>query len=106
MQKLSIQKVGVGSLGKLFGTVNGIIGLAIGLVSSIVATVGVISNNNYSVLTDIFSAIGIVLVGVVVYPLVLFALGWVYGAIAALVINLFVGASGGLEVEVEELKSR
>jgi CHASE2 domain-containing sensor protein len=106
MQRLLVQKVGVSSLGKLFGSVNGIVGLAIGLISSIVTTVSVISNNNYSVLTDIFAAVGIVLLGVVVYPLVLFAVGWLYGAIVALVINLFVGVSGGIELEVEEVKSR
>lgn len=104
MKKLLVQKVGVGSLGKLFGVVNAIIGLIVGTVSAIVSTVSVISNNNYGVITDIFVAIGITLFGVVVYPLVLFAFGWLYGAIVALVINLFVGVSGGLELEVEETK--
>ena len=106
MNKILLQKVGVSSLGKLFGTVNAIIGVIIGTVSAIVTTVSVVANNDYGVLTDVFVAIGITLVGVVVYPLVLFAMGWLYGAVVALVVNLVVGASGGLELEVEDVKSR
>jgi hypothetical protein len=104
MQKVLVQKVGVSSLGKLFGTVNAIIGVVIGTISAIVSTVSVIANNNYGVLTDIFVSIGIVLLGVVVYPLVLFVVGWLYGAIVALVVNLVVGVSGGLEIEMQEVK--
>ena len=103
-KKISITKVGVGSLGKLVGTVNAIVALAIGIVASIVTTVGVISNNDYSILVDILTSIGIVLIGVIVYPLIGLMFGWLYGALIAVIWNAVLGVSGGLDITTEEVK--
>lgn len=102
-KQIRITEVGISSLGKLVGTVNAIVALAVGVVASIVTTVGVISNNNYSTLTDILVSIGIVLVGVIVYPLLAFLVGWVYGALIAFVWNVILGVSGGLKIMTEEV---
>lgn len=100
--KFSIIKVGVGSLGKLVGTVNAIVALAIGVIGSIVSTVGVISNNDYNLFVDILVAIGITLMGIVVYPLIGFVFGWLYGALIAIIWNAVLGVSGGLDITAVE----
>ena len=100
-ESVVIRKVGISSLGKLVGTVQAIVGLAIGIVGSIIGTVSVVSSSNESVLMNIFYAIGIMLVGIVVYPLIAFLIGWLYGALVAVVLNVVVGISGGIELSVD-----
>lgn len=104
MKRVGITRVGVGSLAKLVGIVNAIIALILGLIGSIVSTVGVISNNNFSVFGDIFAALGIALFGLVVYPIIWFAFGWLYGALIAVIWNAVLSVSGGLEIETVEVK--
>ena len=41
---------------------------------------------------------------IIVYPLVMFLLGWIQGAIMAVVFNVVVAGSGGLDLEVAESK--
>jgi cell division protein FtsX len=104
VKNVTITKVGVGSLGKLLGAANAIISLIIGIIAAVVSTISVIANNNYSVLQDVFVALGIVFGYVLVLPLVAFAIGWLYGAIIALVWNVFLGASQGLDIEITDRK--
>jgi hypothetical protein len=104
MKKMSIQEVGVASLGKLIGTVHAAIGIVVGSIMGVVTAVGVISNNDYSVIADLLVAVGIMLAGVVIYPALLFIGGWLYGALIALIFNLVLGASGGLELKVQDVK--
>lgn len=101
-RSIIVQKTGVSSIGRLIGTVNLIIGLAIGILGSIVAIVNYIAYNSNGILMDIFASIGILLVGVVVYPLFLFALGWLYGALVAFIFNVVIGVSGGVELTVAD----
>lgn len=102
MKRVNITRIEVGSLAKLVGIVNAIVALALGIISAIVATVGVVSNNDYSILSDVLIAIGIALFGLVIYPLIFFAFGWLYGALIAIIWNAVLGVSGGLQIETEE----
>ena len=104
MKKISVLRIGVGSLAKLVGIVNAIIAIAIGVIGAIVTTVGVISNNNFSVLGDIFAALGIAVVSLIVYPIIWFAFGRLYGALIAVIWNAVLGVSGGLQITTEEVK--
>lgn len=104
MKEVTIVEVGVGSLGKLLGSANAIIALIIGVISAVVSTVSVIANSHYSALENIFVALGIVLGHLLLLPLIAFALGWLYGAIIALVWNVFLGASSGLDIKTVEKK--
>lgn len=97
-----VRKVGISSLGKLVGTVQAVVGLAIGIVAAIVGTVSVVSNNGNSLITNLLLSVGVVLLSVVVYPLVAFLIGWLYGALVAVVLNVVVGISGGLELTVDK----
>lgn len=104
MKEVTITEVGVGSLGKLLGAANAIIVLIIGVVSAVVSTVSIIANGNYSALENVFIALGIVLGHVLLLPLIAFAFGWLYGAIVALVWNVFLGASSGLDIKTIDKK--
>lgn len=102
MQRFVIHKVGVGSLGRLIGTWFAIVGLVVGLLSAVVSTVSVFANNSYSILAGIGIGALIVIGWVVVYPVVMYFIGWLQGAILALVFNFVVSGAGGLSVELEE----
>lgn len=103
-KKVNITRLKTTSVAKLVGTLNAIILLAIGIVFAITATVAVISNNDFTILEDILASFAIVMVGMVVYPLVGFAFGWLYGALIGLIWNAVLGTAGGLEIETEEVK--
>lgn len=104
MEKLVVHKVGISSLGKLVGVWAAIVGIIIGLVGAVASSVEVVDSNNFSALGNIFAVIGIVLGWIVIYPLVMFLVGWVQGALIAIVFNVVVSGSGGLTLEVEESK--
>lgn len=102
MKELVVHKVGVGSLGRLVGTWAAIVGLIVGVLAAIVSVVSVFANNDYSVLGGVFVSVLIVLGWIVLYPVVMFAFGWIQGAIIGLVFNFVVSGSGGLKIQVEE----
>lgn len=102
MQRLVVHKVGVGSLAKLVGVWFAIVGLVLGVISAVVSAVSVFANNDYSVLGGVAVAILVVLGWVLVYPVVMFFLGWIQGAIVAVIFNVVISGSGGLSVHVEE----
>lgn len=101
-KKIMVTHVGAGSIGRLVGTVNAIFALASGIIGSIVAASAVLSANDYGVLGNIGVSVGIVAVGVVVVPLLAFVFGWLYGALIGVIWNILLGATGGLELNVEE----
>lgn len=101
-REVLVQKVGVGSLGKIVGTVHAIIGVFIGMMVAVVASISVIANNDIPVVGDIFVAIGISLLALIFYPVLSFAIGWLYGALVALVMNIVFGFSGGLDLTIED----
>lgn len=102
MQRLVVHKVGVGSLGKLIGTWFAIAGLVIGVISAVVTSVSLFANNSYSILGGVAVAVAVVVGWVVVYPFVMYFLGWLQGAVLAIVFNVVIAGSGGLSVHVEE----
>lgn len=59
----------------------------------------------YSILTDILVTFAILITGIVIYPLIAFLFGWLYGAVVSLVFNMVIGISGGLEVTTQDVKA-
>lgn len=102
MKTLTVKRVGVTSLGKLVGVWAAVIGLIVGVIAAITSTVSVMTANDYSILAGIGISIAIIIGWIVVYPLVMFLIGWVQGAIVAIVFNIVVSGSGGLELNVNE----
>lgn len=102
MKELVVRKVGIASLGKLIGTWAAIVGLVFGVIGAISTVVAVVANNDLSVLQDVLYSILALAVGIIVVPLFWFALGWLQGAILAVIFNVVVAGSGGLAIDVEE----
>lgn len=70
---ITVTKVGVLSIGKLFGTVNLIIGLAVGIVATVAGIIAYFAADNYGFFEGLLGSIGIALAALVLYPLVMFA---------------------------------
>lgn len=102
MASITVTKVGVLSIGKLFGTVNLIIGLAVGIVATVAGLVAYFAADNYGFFEGLLGSISIALAALVLYPLVMFAFGWLYGVLAAFIFNVVVGVSGGVELTIRE----
>lgn len=101
MSNITVTKVGVLSIGKLIGTVNVIVGLAIGIIAAIAATVTYLTSNSLGFFEGLLGSLAIVLTAVVLYPLVMFAFGWLYGVLVAFIFNVVIGVSGGVELTTE-----
>lgn len=102
MKELVVHKIGISSLGKLIGVWFAIVALVIGIIGAISGVVAVVAHNDFSLLQNIFYSIAILVFGVVVYPLIWYALGWLQGALLAIIFNIVVTGSGGLAMQVEE----
>ncbi len=103
MSQITVTKVGVLSIGKLFGTVNLIIGLAAGIIASVAGTVTYFSTTSPESFFDgLLATLAIILAAVVLYPLVMFAFGWLYGVLASFIFNVVIGVSGGVELTVSD----
>ena len=48
------------------------------------------------------ASLAIILTAVILYPLVMFALGWLYGIVVSFIFNVVIGVSGGVGLTVEE----
>lgn len=103
MQRFLVHKVGIGSLGKLVGTWFAIIGLATGIIASVVTAVTIFDKGGNVLLNVLYSVLA-TLALLILYPLVWFLVGWLQGAILAVIFNVVVAGSGGLSVHVEETK--
>lgn len=100
MASITVTKVAVLSIGKLFGTVNLIIALAVGIIATVAGLVAYFTAGGYRFFEGLLGAIGIgiSLAALLLYPLVMFAFGWLYGVLAAFIFNVVVGVSGGVEL--------
>jgi len=104
MKRISIQRVSISSFGKLVGTWHAIIGLFAGILLAITATITFINTSDTGFFTELFISVGIILGSIILVPLFSYLVGWIYGALIALVLNLVVGTSGGLEIDIEDVK--
>lgn len=103
MRKVNITKIGVGSLGKFVGVVQATIAFVIGLIATVAAASGIITGNS-SFIKGLCLSVGVFAVGVVLYPIIAFIIGWIQGVIAAIILNFVFKESGGLELELEDRK--
>lgn len=103
MKTLTIQKFKVGSFAKVVGIVQAVFGFVWGLVVSLSVAADSINES-----TSFVAALGVSLftlgLAVVFFPLIAFFVGWVQGAIAAIILNFAFAEGHGLDVVVEEKK--
>lgn len=105
MKTVKVTKLGVGSFAKVVAFAQATIAFIVGLIATLLVAAGSITDN-----TGFVHTLGISLaylgLGVVLYPVVAFLIGWVQGAIVALILNLFFAESGGLDLEIEEVSKK
>lgn len=103
MKQVTVKKVGVGSLAKVVGITQAVFAFVVGILTSLSVAADVITNS-----TSFVQTLGISLwmlgLGAVLYPFVAFIVGWVQGALAALILNFVFAESNGLKLETEDVK--
>lgn len=100
MKTLTINKVKVGSFAKVVGITQAVFGFVYGLVLTLGVTSQAIKDD-----TGFVAALGLSVftlgLAVVLLPFIGFLVGWIQGAVAALVLNFVFAESNGLELEVD-----
>ncbi len=100
MKTLVLTKFNVGSFAKVVGITQAVIGFAYGLVLTVA-----VAANSITASTSFVKTLGISVftlgMSVLFLPVIGFVVGWVQGAIVALVLNFVFKESKGLEMEVE-----
>lgn len=103
MKKLTISKFSVGSVAKTVGVLQAVFAFVVGLFASFATAAGLITAQ-----TSFVKGLGISLwvfgLGIIVYPVIAFFVGWLQGAIAAVILNFVFAESGGVRMHVEEEK--
>jgi hypothetical protein len=104
MKRITVKHIGIMSFANLIGTWNAILGLFLGIAIAISGTITMATSGDYGIIAEVFLAIAIIIGSLVLVPLFAYAVGWLYGAVIALVANLVVESAGGIELDVEESK--
>lgn len=103
MKKLTITKLSIGSIAKTVGAFQATFAFVVGVFVSFATAAGLISES-----TSFIKTLGLSLwvfgLGIIIYPVVAFFIGWIQGAIAAVVLNFVFAESGGIRVHIEEEK--
>jgi len=104
MRKILVRKLGVGSVAKFVGMANAILALVWGVFVMFAGIVTSVEQSNWTFTEKLLGTLGSVSVGLVLIPVIGFALGWLYGAVVALVTNLFLHTAQGIELDIEDAK--
>ena len=97
MVKRIIRKIGVFSLGKIYGVISAVMGPIFGAIITIMSlALGSVMGNNGGA-ADLIFGVG----SIIVFPIFYGIVGFIAGLIVASVFNVVSGVIGGLEVEVE-----
>jgi hypothetical protein len=100
MKTLTIQKIRVGSFAKVVGITQAVFGFVYGLILSIgVASEAITANTGFVKALGI--SVFVIGLAVLIVPFIAFLVGWVQGAIAAIILNLVFTESKGLDLEVD-----
>lgn len=100
MKTLTINKIKVGSFAKVVGITQAVFGFVYGVVLSIAVASDAIKAD-----TGFVKALGISVfalgMSVILIPFFAFVIGWIQGAIAAVILNFVFTESKGLDLEVD-----
>lgn len=103
MKRIIVRRVGVASVATLIGVINAIVAFVIAFFAMFGGLASVFQAD-LNIFGQVFGSIGVVLFSLVVVPVVAFLIGWLYGAVWAVVANFFLRSADGLELDVEETK--
>jgi hypothetical protein len=103
MKSITLNKVGVGSFAKVVGITQAVFGFIYGLILTVsVASESITSD------TPFVKALGVSVftlgMSIILLPLIFFVIGWVQGAVMALILNFVFKESKGLDLEIEDKK--
>ncbi len=103
MSVLRVNKLRVGSFAKVVAIAQAVVALLYGAGFTLAVVAGEITKDS-QILKDLGVGVGAAGFAVVLLPLIAFVVGWVQGAVAAVILNFVFRESNGLELEVEEVK--
>ncbi|MGI8788464.1 MAG: hypothetical protein ACR2HG_11965 [Pyrinomonadaceae bacterium] len=106
MSKLKINKLGVLSVAKIQGAVLFVLGLIIGIIYGIIIIAISLLGAGIGGRGNLIAGGGGVVMGIVMmilFPVMYGAMGFVGGAISALLYNFFARMVGGIEMEIENI---
>jgi hypothetical protein len=108
MDKLKIRKLGVLSVAKMYSVIMLVISLIIaipyGLVIIGVSLIGAGSARGDAAFMMGGGGVVMGLVIMIALPIFYALIGFIFGAIGALIYNIFAGIVGGVEIEVESIR--
>lgn len=100
-KEIKVTNLSAWSLAKVFGWVQAVLGLIVGALMTISVAVGQIKEG-----AAFLETIGISVVtagfAIVIFPLVMYLVGWVQGLIAGWILSVVFQESGGLRLEITE----
>lgn len=100
-RSLRINSVDAMTVGKLMGVLYAIIGLVAGLFMAAMAMVGAVAGGNAAGGNAAIGGIIAAILMLVLMPLIYGAIGFVAGALGALIYNVGAGFIGGIVIEVD-----
>lgn len=103
MKSIRVNKLRVGSFAKVVAITQAIIAFVYGAIATLAVVAGVIKESS-SFVQSLGVSIGVIGVGIVLFPVVAYFIGWLQGAIAAVILNFVFKESSGLELEIEDVK--
>ena len=100
-KQIKLTNLSAWSLAKVFGWVQAVLGLIVGAIMTISVAVGHLKEG-----TAFLETIGISVVtagfAIVIFPLVMYLVGWVQGLVAGWILSVVFQESGGLRLEITE----
>ncbi len=100
MKTLTVTKVNIGSVAKVVGTFEAVLGFIVGLVFTISVSADAITSD-----TTFVRALGVSVftlgMSVILFPLISFVVGWIHGLIFGVILNFVFKETKGLELETE-----
>jgi hypothetical protein len=107
MNRLRIKKLGILSVAKMQGVMGLVIGLIIGVIYGLIiiaySLLGASILKGNSSLAVGGGGVVVGIVAMIAIPIIYGIIGFIGGAIGALLYNLFAGMVGGVEIEVENI---
>jgi len=104
MKKIMVRRLGVASVAKFIGVIHAIWAFIAGFFVMFGGISAVLTQTDWETFEKIAGTVGVAIASLLVVPLVAFLLGWLYGAIIALIANLFLHTAKGIELDIEEAK--
>jgi len=107
MNRLRIKKLGVLSVAKMQGVMGLVIGLIIGVIYGLIiiaySLLGASILKGNSSLAVGGGGVVVGIIAMIAIPIIYGIIGFIGGAIGAILYNLFAGMVGGVEIEVESI---